>query len=256
MNILIVEDEPKAAQLLNHCIKKESGSYNVVGICQSISETISFWNSYPHKIDLLFMDIHLADGLSFEIFDKINITVPVVFCSAYNSYMLEAFKKNGFDYILKPFEQDEIRFALNKYQTFFTTSTIHPSKNLALTQHSSLEDDFALLGFIRNKRVLLSPEGVAMVFLENKVMRAITFEGEKVRLQKNISELAEVLPKHKFYRINRKMIINRDCISSIISLDNRKAQLKTTIPNYDLTVIVSRLKVTGFLKWAQGGCVV
>lgn len=252
MNILIVEDEPKAAQLLSNCIKKESGLHHVVGICESINDTVTFWKSCPHKIDLLFMDIQLADGLSFEIFDKIDITVPVVFCTAYDSYMLQAFKKNGFDYILKPFEQCEIQFALNKYKTFFTNSTVHQSKDLALVQHSTLQEDFALLGFKRNNRVLLSPDGIALALLENKVLRAITFDGDKIRIDKTIEELNELLPEHKFYRINRQMMINRNCITKIIPLESRKVRLETKILNYDLPIIVSRLKVPAFLKWIEG----
>ena len=252
MNILIVEDEPKAAQLLSNFIKKDNELHHVVGICESINDTVAFWNNCPHKIDLLFMDIQLADGLSFEIFDKIDINVPVVFCTAYDSYMFQAFKKNGFDYILKPFEQCEIHFALNKYKTFFTNSTAHQSKDFALVQHSTLQEDFAILGFKRNNRVLLSPDGVALALLENKVLRAITFDGEKLRLHKTIDEMVELLPEHKFYRINRQMLINRECIATIIPLPSRKVRLETKISNYDSPIIVSRLKVPAFLKWVEG----
>jgi response regulator of citrate/malate metabolism len=113
MNVLIIEDENKTAQLLKEMIENHN-DYLVVNICQSITSSVAYLKINQEKLDLIFMDIQLSDGESFEIFNLIEITKPVIFCTAFDDFMLKAFKNKGIDYILKPFQQKDIDVALNK----------------------------------------------------------------------------------------------------------------------------------------------
>ena len=113
MNILVIEDESKTAYLLKEMIENNA-DYLVVQICQSIKSSVSYLKKNQQKLDLIFMDVQLSDGESFEIFDLIDVKKPVIFCTAFDSYLLKAFKNKGVDYILKPFQQKDVELALNK----------------------------------------------------------------------------------------------------------------------------------------------
>src|ERR1700748_1600619 len=114
MNILIVEDEPRTARLLKEFIESADERNIVLEICDSVESTVSFLQTNPLRLDLLFMDIQLADGTSFDIFRQATITAPVIFCTAFEDHLLEAFKSNGIDYILKPFHEKDIDLAFKK----------------------------------------------------------------------------------------------------------------------------------------------
>lgn len=250
MTILIVEDEPKLARLLQTLIESVRADARVLGICRSIDETVRFLSS--HSPDLLFMDIELADGNSFEIFKQVSVTAPVIFCTAYNDYMLDAFKANGIDYLLKPVEVSDIRSAFAKLDTI--TKALTPAVSAVLRQLTAIQPtnhyNTSFLVRVREKMMPVSVADIAAIAFEHEVACLYTIKNERYPLFKTMDELEVALDPAQFFRINRQMIVQRRAISAIEPYFNRKVVL-TLFCTPTEKPIVSRLKVTPFLKWVE-----
>lgn len=243
MNILIIEDEPGTARLLKEFITAVDEEYKILAICDSIEGTVAFLTTTPHRIDLLFMDIQLADGSSFDIFRQVTITAPVIFCTAFDAHLLEAFKSNGIDYILKPFREKDIEQALNKLEQL---------------RHSVLPDPIAprsqssFLVKFREKMYPVAIKNIAAVALESEVVYLYTFNKEKHAVFKTIDEVEGVLDPQTFFRINRQMILHRDAIHEMEPFFNRRVIITLKVPTM-VRPLVSRLKVGPFLSWVEKG---
>jgi two-component system, LytTR family, response regulator LytT len=251
MNILIIEDEKNTAVLLKEFIE-QNPAYTVSYICDSIEESVYYLRKNQEKLDLIFMDIQLADGESFEIFEQIEVTIPVVFCTAYDSFTLKAFKNNGIDYILKPIKENDIAQALTKIEQLkakFTNNSITILKGL-LSQSQPYQTSF-LVRF-RDKMYPVLVSDIAFAYLNNEVVSLFNFKGEKHIVSKTLDEIENVLSPQQFFRINRQMIINRKSVKEIETYFNRKVvvHLSMDIPE---KAIVSRLKVSLFLTWVEKG---
>jgi len=197
------------------------------------------------------MDIMLADGNSFDIFKQIKITAPVVFCTAFDDYILTAFKHNGIDYILKPFQEKDIEVAFAKIKQLKQALAVSEE---AIGQLSGLVKQQALqtsfLTQFRDKIYPVQAKEVALVALENEVVYLYTFDNGKHPIFKTIEEVEGVLEAGKFFRINRQMLINREAVVTIEPYFNRKVIVKAKITPAEKPV-VSRLKVTAFLEWVK-----
>lgn len=251
MNILIVEDEPKTAKLLKELIEAQDAGNKVLSICDSIEASVNYIKTTTVKIELFFMDIMLADGNSFDIFKQIKITAPVVFCTAFDDYILTAFKHNGIDYILKPFQEKDIEVAFAKIKQLKQALAVSEE---AIGQLSGLVKQPALqtsfLTQFRDKIYPVQAREVALVALENEVVYLYTFDNGKHPIFKTIEEVEGVLEAGKFFRINRQMLINREAVVTIEPYFNRKVIVKAKITPAEKPV-VSRLKVTAFLEWVK-----
>ena len=251
MNILIVEDEPKTAKLLKELIEAQDSGNKVLSICDSIEASVNYIKTTTVKIELFFMDIMLADGNSFDIFRQIKITAPVVFCTAFDDYILTAFKHNGIDYILKPFQEKDIEVAFAKIKQLKQALAVSEE---AIGQLSGLVKQQALqtsfLTQFRDKIYPVQAKEVALVALENEVVYLYTFDNGKHPIFKTIEEVEGVLEAGKFFRINRQMLINREAVVTIEPYFNRKVIVKAKITPAEKPV-VSRLKVTAFLEWVK-----
>ena len=251
MNILIVEDEPKTAKLLKELIEAQDAGNKVLSICDSIEASVNYIKTTAIKIELFFMDIMLADGNSFDIFRQIKITAPVVFCTAFDDYILTAFKHNGIDYILKPFQEKDIEVAFAKIKQLKQALAVSEE---AIGQLSGLVKQQALqtsfLTQFRDKIYPVQAREVALVALENEVVYLYTFDNGKHPIFKTIEEVEGVLEAGKFFRINRQMLINREAVVTIEPYFNRKVIVKAKITPAEKPV-VSRLKVTAFLEWVK-----
>ena len=241
MNILIIEDEPGTARLLREFITAIDEDYRILAVCDSIEGTVAFLTTTTHRIDLLFMDIQLADGSSFDIFRQVTITAPVIFCTAFDSHLLEAFKSNGIDYILKPFHEKDIEQAFNKLQQL---------RNSVLPGPDRLQSSF-LVKF-REKMYPVAIKDVAVVALESEVVYLYTFNKEKHAVFKTIDEVEGVLDPQTFFRINRQMILHRDAIHEMEPFFNRRVIITLKVPT-TVRPLVSRLKVGPFLSWVEKG---
>ncbi len=251
MNVLIVEDEKHTAQLLKEIIEQDD-DFLVTATLESIAETVAFLTKHHSKIDLIFLDIQLADGHSFAIFQYIDVAIPVIFCTAFDDYTLAAIQNNGINYILKPFREEEIHAALTRYKNLvasFSQKAINPAL-FAPAREKSYQESF--LTQHREKSIVIYTKDIAAITIEYELVQLYTFSGERHPLLKNLEYIESVCNPHQFYRINRQMLINRNAIRSIEPYFNRKVVVKLVVPLAE-TPIVSRLKVTAFKAWLETG---
>ncbi len=249
MNVLIVEDELHTASLLQEIIEQD-GDFIVTQKLESIRETVQYLSKYQQNLDLLFFDIELADGRSFEIFKHIDVIVPIVFCTAYDDYTLQAIKNNGIDYVLKPFKEGEIHDALRKYKKLLanlnrkTSAPIH----ISTEQEKPFQRNF--LTQYREKTIVKGVEEIALFYVESEAVYLYTFKGEKFPLFKKLEYIESVCNPGQFFRINRQMLINRSAVMGFEPYFNRKIILQLNF-KFDDKVIVSRLKVSAFKNWLE-----
>lgn len=247
MNVLIVEDEPHTAKLLKELIEQDE-DFLVTERLETVAEAVAYLGKHQQKLDLLFLDIQLADGHSFEIFKHVDVTIPVVFCTAYDEYTMQAIKSNGIDYILKPFKEDEIHNALKKYKQLANTFQAKLSKPIQFNSPNQYQQSF--LTQHREKTLVKFVKDIALFHIEFETVYMHTFSGEKLSIFKNLEYIESVCDPNQFFRINRQMFVNRANVISIEPYFNRKVILHLKV-NADERAIVSRLKVTPFKDWLE-----
>ncbi|MGD9639556.1 MAG: LytR/AlgR family response regulator transcription factor [Alphaproteobacteria bacterium] len=253
MNVLIIEDEPHTAQLLKEIIEQDN-EFIVVNSLDSIADTVSFISKQHRNIDLIFLDINLADGHSFDIFKHIDISIPIVFCTAYDEFTLQAIKNNAVDYILKPFKDEEIHNALIRFKQLvgnIRNKAISTFSNFVSQNNSSTYQE-SFLTQQKEKSVVIYTKDIALFAIEYKTVYLYTFDKKKYPVFKNIEYVESVCDPKQFFRINRQMLINRNNIISIEPYFNRKVTTHLKV-NADEKAIVSRLKVAPFKEWIETG---
>lgn len=242
-SVLIVEDEPRTAEMLTELIESKTG-YKVTALLDSVDATVNYLKKNQDDLDIIFLDIHLADGESFQVFEETEVQVPVIFCTAYDEYLLKAFKHNGIDYILKPFKKSDIHEALSKFENL----------KLSFTQTDKKSKDTgskkAFLVHFRGRTIPISIEQIAVLLIDEGITYLFNQKGESFHISKTMDEMEQGLPEEHFFRVNRQMILNRDAILEIVPYFNRKVVVKLNV-NIPEQVIVSRLKVTAFMKWLE-----
>ncbi len=248
MNIIIIEDEKPAARLLQRKVEKLGLQVNTM--LHSVEEAIAWFQNNPHP-DLIFLDIQLSDGLSFEIFEQIDIKSAVIFTTAYDEYALRAFKLNSIDYLLKPIDEEDLEVAVNKFK--------------ARTQAQNISLDFEAI-----KRMLVNPvekeykkrfsvkigqqlkvisiDEVECFYSENKGTYIHTLDNRDYLIDSTLEVVeAEINPK-EFYRVSRKFIVPLKAVKEIQVYSN--SRLKIILPTYkDDEVIVARERVGDFKEW-------
>lgn len=249
MNVLIIEDELHTAEFLKEVIEEDS-DFLVVKIIDSISETVSFLSRQNQNIDLLFFDIQLSDGHSFEIFKHIDISIPVVFCTAYEEYSIKAFKHNGIDYILKPFEKQEVFDCLNQFKKMMGRIQNKAFNYTDLSSSSGNNYQESFLTQQKEKSIVVKTSDIAVFAIENENVYLYTFGKNRCRVYKNLEYIEGVCHPGQFFRINRQMLVNRHNILSIEPYFNRKLILQLKVETEEKPV-VSRLKVSVFKSWLE-----
>ena len=252
MNILIIEDEPQTANVLAEIIGKVNPNANISGILESIDKSVKYLSGQENKPDLIFMDIQLADGLSFEIFSRIEVKCPVIFCTAFEQYTLQAFKTNGIEYILKPIREEDVEAAFIKIeklkQSFEPGNDILSSITKIISEKKTYKQ--SILIQIKDSYIPVAIENIALFSLQNEITYAYTFDNQKYTVIKPVSELEKDVDPGRFFRVNRQMLLNRKAIKEIQPYFNRKVIIKT-IPSLGEQIIVSRLKVSEFMQWIE-----
>ncbi|MFY7811132.1 MAG: LytR/AlgR family response regulator transcription factor [Flavobacterium sp.] len=249
MTIIIIEDEQPAARFLKR--KIESLGFEVLKMLHSVQESINYFNENLVP-DLLFLDIQLSDGLSFEIIEKCNINCAVIFTTAYDQYALKAFKTNSIDYLLKPVDNLELSNAIEKYQKNkiklenFDFELI--KKAIAGKVEKNYKSRFSVK--IGEHIKIINTQEVVCFYSENKGSYLYNKEKRAYLLDINLEELEELLQPKDFFRVNRKHIINIHQIKDIISYSNSRLKI---ILNYftEDEIIVSRERVSDFKKWLE-----
>ncbi len=252
MNIVIIEDEQLTAEDLKDIILGILPEGNIIAILNSVEDAVQYFKT-SREIDLIFSDIQLGDGLSFEIFNKMPPTAPIIFCTAYDEYALSAFNTNGIHYVLKPFNEGVIAEALEKFQnlksTFQSEDTVY-NKVIDLLQQKKATKGNSLLVEKRDRIVPLKLKNIAVFYIENGITRLITFDKNSFHTDKPLNEIEQICDD-SFYRANRQFIIHRDAIKEIEETISRKVSVHLNIPFSD-EILVSKEKKNEFLSWLEG----
>ncbi|WP_298121501.1 LytTR family DNA-binding domain-containing protein [Flavobacterium sp.] len=254
MNIIIIEDEKPAARLLQRKVEKLGLQVNQM--LHSVEESIHWFNNNSHP-DLIFLDIQLSDGLSFEIFEhfgkaQCDIKSAVIFTTAYDEYALRAFKLNSIDYLLKPIDEDDLAIAITKFKNQFQKSLISGLDFEAIKKMlvNPVDREYKKRFTIKMGQQLkmITIDEVECFYSENKGTYLHTFDGRDYLLDTTLEQLESELDPKDFYRISRKFIIPMKGIKEIQMHSN--SRLKVILPTYkDDEVIVAREKVSDFKSW-------
>ncbi|MCQ2321944.1 MAG: LytTR family DNA-binding domain-containing protein [Bacteroidales bacterium] len=249
MKTVIIEDETIAAQALQKLINEIDAQIEVIAVLETIEESIDWFES--HKMpELIFADIHLADGSSFAIFEQTDITCPVVFTTAYDEYALKAFEVNSIDYLLKPINKDDLERALNKFKTL--TKPVNNKENVAslVTQLETLQKKYKTCFLIpeRDKLIPLATNNIACIFIDLKTVKAISLDGRHYYMNQTLDELMGQLDPTVFFRANRQYIISRSSVKDISIWFGNKLSLNLTVEVPE-KIIVSKARVSEFKTW-------
>lgn len=250
MDVLIIEDEQQAAQRLETLIRSIVPDVNVLARLDTIKRSVEWFqkNNYP---DLVFMDIQLADGISFMIFDQCEVRSPVIFTTAYDEYALKAFKVNSIDYILKPVDKNELESAIKKFNTLVNKDDQQVELIFSIGEAMKmLTQKFKTRFLVKVGEHLRTIEvmDVQFFFSQDKTTFCVTQEGRNLILDYTLDQLEDMVDPERFYRINRKYLIASDSIKDIISYTNSRLKLVLK-SSQDNDIIVARERVQDFKNW-------
>lgn len=251
MKAVIIEDEKIAAQSLKSVINQLDGSIEVIEILQTVEDSVDWLANNQHP-DLLFVDIHLADGSSFSIFEKVKVDCPIIFTTAYDEYALKAFEVNSIDYLLKPINKDDLQRALNKYKNLKGQSNDIDymsvvNQLLAQTNAANNYKEYFLVPE-RDKLIPLATKDIAFVYIDLKLIKAVTYSGKVYYMNQNLDELMNQLNPKKFFRANRQYIIAHEAVKDVSIWFGNKISINLTVPTEE-KIIVSKARVTEFKNW-------
>lgn len=249
MKVVIIEDETPAANRLIKLLRNVDDCVDIVGRFDSVESAVIFFQAGA-AFDLAFMDIQLADGLSFDIFSKVKITAPVIFTTAFDQYTLKAFKVNSIDYLLKPIDENELQQAVEKYKQLYSKKENDFSdKILKMMQEMAAVKYKERLLIKRGQQLsYLKTDTTAYCYADGKLCYAVDFNNNKYLLETNLSELEEQLQPNKFYRINRSLLVNIDAVKKVHTWLGGRLKLELSL-SANAETIVSRDRVNGFKDW-------
>ncbi len=249
MKVLIIEDEIPAANRLCKLLLQYSNSIEIVHKADSVEAAVHYISTAP-AADLIFMDIQLADGLSFDIFEQVPVKTPVIFTTAFDQYTLKAFKVNSIDYLLKPIDENELQQALEKYHALHQkTPGDFSDKMLKIMQEMGQAKYKERLLIKRGQQLsYLKTGSMAYCFADGKLCYAVDFNGSKYLLESNLSQLEEQLQPAHFYRINRHLLVNIEAVKKVHTWLGGRLKVEIA-PATTAETVVSRERVNGFKEW-------
>lgn len=236
LNIVIIEDE-----------------LNLLVTLDEVKNSVEWFRLNDKKYDLVFMDIRLSDGLSFDILEQVNISSPIIFVTAYDDYAIQAFKTNGIGYVLKPFDKEDLRGAIEKFKSlrsatvkdFITPELLHLSGQLKMAYKGYRQ---SFLFHFRDKLIPVASKDIAWFYTINEVSYACNMEGTKFITEFTLEQLQQQLDPEIFFRANRQFILQRKSITEIEFFFNSRLLIKTT-PKTDENILVSKARVPEFKAW-------
>lgn len=250
MKVLIIEDEPATARRLEKILREIEPGLEVMDVIDTVEDSVSFFLS-KESPQLVFMDIHLADGNSFEIFEKASVLCPVIFTTAYDEYAIKAFKVNSIDYLLKPIKKEELTNSLEKFKHLNTPAL--PDYNSLLSLLKEEKTTYLQRFVIRIGQVIKTidlPE-VAYFIIENSNVYAILKSNKRYLIDYTMEQLDQQLDPSHYFRINRSMIISYLSISNMIAYSKSRIKIELT-PPYTKDVITSTERSGDFKSWLSG----
>ena len=249
MKILIIEDEIPAAKRLSNLVHQFKPEAKILEVIDSVEGAIKWLNTFE-KPDLLFMDIQLSDGLSFDIFNHTEIQSPIIFTTAYDQYTLKAFKVNSVDYLLKPIDPDELEKAFLKFDKIFRQPQAYDQSAIENLLKVMTQKDYKSRFVVKVGQQLtyISVEDISYFYSDDGLLCAKTNNGKRHILDYTLDQLEQVLDPSQFFRINRKIITRINAINKIHTYFNSRLKLEL-LPKTELEVIVSRDRVGDFKEW-------
>lgn len=248
MRGIIIEDEILAVRHLQS-ILNQTGTVQVIAVLDSIAETVEWFLNHQQP-DIVFMDIHLADGSAFEIFNQVEIKCPIVFTTAYDEYALNAFKVNSVDYLLKPIDLKDVQKALAKIQQFFSPANLKFSIDQVVNafKPTPVYKSNFLVSVKGDKLLPVQTSQIACFFLQTGIVNALTVDGKKYRFENTLDELTEMLDPKSFFRANRQYIISKPAVKDIDLWFNRRlsVNLKVAVPD---KILISKARINDFKNW-------
>lgn len=251
MNVIIIEDEKPSARRLQRMLK--TLDVEAETMLHSVEESLEWFQNNEHP-DLIFLDIQLSDGLSFEIFESLDINSAVIFTTAYDEYALQAFKLNSIDYLLKPIDEDDLKKAVTKFknrtpQKQSVTLDFNDIKKLLV---NPIEREYKKRFSVKvgQHLKLINIEDIECIYSENKGTYAYTNEGRNYLLDLTLDQLEDELEPHVFFRVSRKFYVNINAIKDIISYTNSRLQIKLSRFT-EQEIIVARERVKDFKNWLE-----
>ena len=257
MKILIIEDEKPAAEKLKSFIEYYDSSIEILGVLTTVNESVKWLKQNIDSPDLIFVDIQLPDGISFDIFKQVMVPTPVIFTTAYNQYAIEAFQLNSIDYLLKPFDYNKLYKSLEKFKSL-KENILGKKERIQYQELSDLlsnlnKTDYKTRFMIKvgDHIKSLTTDKIALFHAEGRDVSVFTQKGRNYLIDYKLEELENLLDPKVFFRINRSFIVNINAISDAIIFSSSRLKVITE-PAFEKELIVSREKVSEFKFWFSG----
>lgn len=247
MKVLIIEDEQPAAHKLIRLLEEADRQIEVLDVLGSIEQAINWLSDNPSP-ELIFMDIQLEDGISFEIFETCKIQTPVIFTTAYDEYALKAFKVNSVDYLLKPIAPDDLKAALYKFNTFHREQVNYTRLESILSQLQPKTKERFLIKVAEHYRSIQTTS-ISCFFILERSTFIRTDTGKSYAIDHSLDKIEQLVDPRLFFRINRNFIVNFSAIHDIIAYSSNRLKIILTNRTEDEDILVSRERVTEFKEW-------
>jgi two-component system LytT family response regulator len=255
MKVIIVEDEIPAAEKLERYLQKYDSAISIAARFDSVSTTVEWLKEHQDTIDLIFMDIQLIDGLSFQIFQQVEVRKPVIFTTAFNEFALDAFKVNSIDYLLKPITFTDLSSSLKKLDTlrsqFQDTKGQTTKVQQAFSALKSKEYKNRFMVKLGEHIRSITTDHISVFYAEGRDVFLVTKENRKFIIDYTLEALEDILDPHLFFRLNRTFILNINSIKDVIVYSNSRLKILLH-QEFDKEIIVSREKVADFKEWFDG----
>lgn len=248
MEVVIIEDEQYTAEDLVNKVKSSAPDVTIVSVLKSIKEAIDYLSHNPQP-DLFFSDIQLGDGLSFEIFGHFKTSAPVIFITAFDEYALKAFKANGIDYILKPFNSKAISDSITRFKSFAGKRNGNQIDELLSYLKAHPARQSSILVYQNDKIIPIRIPDIALVYTENELVKVLCDDGKQLFANTTLEELSKSLGD-RFFRANRQFLVNRKVVKDVSQYFGRKLTVNLSI-NFSERITVSKEKASLFLDWLK-----
>ena len=248
--VIIVEDETAAAVNLRSMLSAILPQVEVVEVLESVEEAVAFFRGGV-EAEVVFMDIHLADGDSFRIFQSVDIDIPIIFTTAYDQYALEAFKVNSIDYLLKPFKEEDLKRAIDKLQRLTASERVGDKERVTkMALEASAESLNTILVRYKDKIVPVGVEDIAFFYTFSERVTLTTLDGVTYPVDKTLETLTQQLDAQKFFRANRQFIVSRKAVKDIAVWFGSRLALNLVVETPE-RIIISKARVPEFKRWLQ-----
>ncbi|MBI1341424.1 MAG: response regulator [Terrimonas sp.] len=248
LKIIIIEDERLAQENLLNLLSQISDAFEIITVLTSVKESIAYLST-PSSANLIFSDVQLPDGLSFEIFERTRLQVPVIFVTGYNEFMMNAFDYNGIDYLLKPVTKADLEKSVMKYQMLQKHFSTYVSSMDKLVEYVNKKKKSRMIVKRGTENISLRLEDIVLFFTENKIVYVLDNLGKKYMSDKNLGELEMELDENQFFRANRQYIVNIDFIRGFKTYEKVKLKVDLVIAEINHAIIISQETAPGFRKW-------